>query len=84
MADLNQLRHEIDTINQQLEQLLIQRFNLVTEVGNLKQATQLPVCDPQREAEILAQVGQADPSLKEPLQQVFKTIMAQSRALERQ
>lgn len=84
MADLNQLRHEIDAINQQLEKLLIQRFNLVTEVGNLKQAAQLPVCDPKREAEILAQVGQADTSLKEPLQQVFKTIMAQSRALEQQ
>ena len=82
MPDLTTLRSDIDQLNRELERLLIKRFALVKQVAAHKARTQQPVCDPQREAAILAQLGQRTPELQPALQAIFQTIMAQSRTLE--
>lgn len=82
MPDLTTLRSDIDQLNRELERLLIKRFALVKQVAAHKARTQQPVCDPQREAAILAQLGQNTPELQPALQAIFQTIMAQSRTLE--
>lgn len=82
MPDLTTLRQDIDQLNRELERLLIKRFALVKQVAAHKARTQQPVCDPQREAAILAQLGQSTPELQSALQAIFQTIMAQSRTLE--
>lgn len=82
MPDLTTLRQDIDQLNRELERLLIKRFALVKQVAAHKARTQQPVCDPQREAAILAQLGQRTPELQPALQAIFQTIMAQSRTLE--
>ena len=82
MPDLTTLRQDIDQLNRELEYLLIKRFALVKQVAAHKARTQQPVCDPQREAAILAQLGQSTPELQPALQAIFQTIMTQSRTLE--
>ena len=82
MPDLTTLRQDIDQLNRELEHLLIKRFALVKQVAAHKARTQQPVCDPQREAAILAQLGQSTPESQPALQAIFQTIMAQSRTLE--
>lgn len=84
MTELDQARQEINHINQQLVELLEQRFTAVTKVNHYKEAHQLPILDPQREQAILNKVtAQVTDSDKAPfIAAIFQDIMKQSRQYE--
>lgn len=54
--DLEASRKEIDHIDQELKQLFLHRMQIVAEVANYKAAENLPICHPDREAEVLSMV----------------------------
>ena len=57
MRDLSVLRLLIDAVDQKVITLISQRLELVNEVGEYKKAHNLPIFVPEREAEILANLG---------------------------
>ncbi len=54
MKRLQPIREQIDKVDQQLLELLSQRLALVEQVSEIKSCHNLPICDPQREQEIIA------------------------------
>jgi chorismate mutase len=57
LEELNDHRREIDTIDQQMLQLLKQRLAIVREIANLKTREKLPIRDTKRETVILDNVA---------------------------
>ena len=51
--ELNDLRTQINHIDEQLLQLIVQRFDVVREVGRVKQTAHLPIKDAAREQAVL-------------------------------
>ncbi len=73
---LDELRQEVDRIDDALIALLSQRFNLAESISDLKHHASLPIYSPEREAEILSRL----PS--EQHRQVFTVILDVSRAIQ--
>ena len=53
MKDLISIRNELDRIDAEIIDLLIKRNELIDDVTGYKLANNLPIRDPQREAELL-------------------------------
>ena len=81
MDELNNKRTEIDNIDQQLMLLLSKRFDLSIEIGDIKKQENIQVLDGNREQIILDKVSNFShsPQIKE----IYKTIMEQSKSLQR-
>jgi len=54
--ELSELRAKIDTVNDEILKLFLERMDLVEQVGEYKKAHHLPIRNRQREREILAEV----------------------------
>ena len=80
---LEQMREEINQIDQELVDLFRRRMELSKSIGAYKQANQLPVQDPARERELLGRVAeQAGEELSEYAQSMYQTILAVSRSYQ--
>lgn len=80
---LEQMREEINQIDQKLVDLFRRRMELSKSIGAYKQERQLPVQDPARERELLGRVAeQAGEELSEYAQSVYQTILAVSRSYQ--
>ncbi len=80
-GELERLRGEIDRVDAELLRLFAARMALVDEIGAVKAERGLPVCDPRREAEILARVRErAGAELADEAETLFRTLTALSRA----
>lgn len=73
--DLEQLRADINKIDQQLMELLDKRFEVVKQVGNYKKENSLPIVDNHRQNLILEQANNFNnsDSIKKVYQQIFTT-----------
>jgi chorismate mutase/prephenate dehydratase len=86
MSDsLSDLRRGIDAVDRRLLELLCERGRLVQRVGVLKHATDAPVLRPEREAQILRQLIDANPG---PLSgaaivAIWREVISGCRELER-
>ena len=82
---LEDWRHRIDTIDEQLMRLLNSRSACAVEVGRIKRARGLPIYSPEREASILERVMRENPGPLEPtaVKRVFERIIDEARRLER-
>lgn len=56
--DLNELREQIDSIDQELVELFVKRMNLSGQVADYKRANDLPILVPARERAILQKVAE--------------------------
>jgi len=85
MNDLDDWRKRIDEIDRQLVKLLNERSQCALEIGHLKKAMNLPVWQPQREAEILRNVVKANegPLDDAAVRHLFERIIDEARSLER-
>lgn len=83
-SDIAHWRRRIDTLEDQIIQLLNERATYAAEIGKIKHAQKLPVLDAAREQEILARVSSKTrgPLSPEAIRQIFVTIMAETRKLE--
>jgi len=85
MTDLAGWRKRIDEIDQQLVKLLNERSQCALEIGHLKKAMDVPTWQPQREADILRNVEQANagPLDHAAIRRLFERIIDEARSLER-
>ena len=82
--DIEHWRKEIDDIDAELLQLLNMRARLALKVGALKQAQDLPICDPVRERDVLQRLQEINhgPLDGRAVGKVFRRIIRESRRLE--
>ncbi|HEY6839270.1 MAG TPA: chorismate mutase, partial [Geobacteraceae bacterium] len=81
---LQDLRHDIDAIDDRILELLNQRASLVIEVGRLKSGQKAEFHVPNREREIYERLSSANPGPfpSTALRSVFREIISASLALE--
>jgi chorismate mutase-like protein len=86
MADLDELRGRIDALDLRLVALLNERAACALEIGRLKEALGLPVYQPSRESEVLANVRAANggPLDGPAITRLFERIIDEARRLERE
>ena len=85
---LNELRNEIDNIDNQLITLLNKRMEVVKKVGEFKNNSNAPIYRPEREKEIidrLTKISKSQNGLlkRDDIEAIFLEIFATSRNLER-
>ena len=82
---IDELRAQIDAIDEQLVALLNRRAACALEIGRLKEASGEPVYQPAREALVLAHVaaGNQGPLDDAAIRRLFERIIDEARRLER-
>ena len=81
--NLEELRCEIDSIDQKMVELFKRRMEVVTQVAAYKKERGLPILDASRERALLGKVGQAaGDELADYIQSVYRTLLAASRSYE--
>ena len=81
---LDDLRHDIDSLDKRLVTLLSRRAELVRRIGHLKADAGAPVFDPGRERDVLDRVATLNPGPYDDdhVRAIFREIMSASRSLE--
>ena len=85
--DLNEIRQQIDSVDNEIVALLEERMKLVTRVSAYKQRTGKAIYDPEREQALLDKVGASvlNPEYKESYSsQVFADIIVSIHVLIKQ
>ena len=79
--DLDQIRKDIDQIDQELVALLEKRMVCVSQIVEYKELQSLPVLDQGREREVLEKVGSlvTDDQYRTTIQSQFQDMMKRSR-----
>ena len=85
---IEELRDRIDVIDEQLVRLLNVRVACAVEIGRLKHEVGMPIYQPDREKQVLAQVHASAVSLAGPLNadavvRIFERVMDEARRAER-
>ena len=77
-------RKEIDDIDAELLRLLNMRARLALKVGALKQAADLPCCDPERERSVLQRLQDMNdgPLDQRAISKLFRRIIRESRRVQ--
>ena len=88
VTEIDELRHRIDVIDDQLVRLLNVRVACALEIGRLKHEAGLPIYQPEREKQVLEQVRKAATNLAGPLEaeavvRIFERIIDEARRAER-
>jgi len=81
MDKINELREQIDIIDRKIMELLEKRYTISKEIGELKQQLKTTVLDQNRENIILNKASKYSHSPQ--IELVYKTIMSESRKLQR-
>lgn len=81
-----QLRNQIDVIDEQIASLLQSRFTLAKAIGKLKKDRALPVKDASREEEVLLKVSafMQEDDEKQAVLQIYKSIIKECSNLQKQ
>ena len=79
--ELTDLRKKIDEIDDEIVSLYLKRMGIVAEIAQAKKETNAPVCNSERESEILSRLTKNVPDeykiyLKEIYSAIFKTSKA--------
>jgi len=86
MKDLNEIREEIDSIDEKLVALLNKRATLAQRIARIKKKSGSPVYIPARENHILKRVSELNggPLSPEALKGVFREIFSATRSVEKE
>jgi chorismate mutase/prephenate dehydratase len=83
--DLNELRGEINAIDEEILNLFLRRMDIASQVADYKKAHDLPIYQPQREREILETIEQkAGPVLGRYARNLFAKLMELSKDYQRE
>ncbi len=84
MNKLDVLRKDIDLLDKEICELLLNRFAVVKEIGEVKKKEGLPVTNAGREALVLEKVRAAavNAEEKDALESVYRAVIAASKKLE--
>jgi len=83
---IEQIRQELDRVDQKLVELLNARAQLSLQILQEKQKLGLPIYHPQREQQVLHQVTEQNkgPLSAEQLESIFKLIIKTCRTIQQQ
>lgn len=82
--ELNTMREKIDSVDEKLKSLLIERFELIEKIIEIKKNLDADYFDLKREFNIYKMILKDLPSDKiKPLQNIFERILDESRAFQR-
>ena len=83
--NLSDWRRRIDEIDKKLVELLNARSQCALEIGKLKQAAKIPLYQPDRENEVLANAerNNSGPLTDAAIRRLFERIIDEARAAER-
>lgn len=78
-------RRRIDELDKKLVELLNERSRCALEIGKLKQAAKIPLYQPERENEVLAnaEANNSGPLTDAAIRRLFERIIDEARAAER-
>jgi chorismate mutase len=84
-VNLSDWRRRIDEIDRKLVELLNERSRCALEIGKLKQASHLPLYQPDREKEVLQNAERANPGplTDAAIRRLFERIIDEARSAER-
>lgn len=78
--DIQELRKEIDIIDQEFVSLFCRRMNVAAEIANYKRQNNLPIYHPGREQEVLLNVtAMVSPDLGDYVQELYSVMFALSK-----
>ena len=81
--DIETIRKKIDTIDREVFQLLIDRLNAVTDIGEIKKQEGLPVLDQSREDAIYAKIDAQFSAIEADfLKNIYQSIITESKKVE--
>ena len=86
MATLDDLRDDIDRVDEVLVRLLNERARVACEIGRMKKAQGIEVYQPEREKQVLEHVrsiGSEGPLGADAIARLFERIIDEARRLER-
>lgn len=82
--ELNDIRNQIDQIDDQLVELFVQRMNLSAQVADYKKQNNLPIYVPSREREIMQEVAKkAGPDMDNYARVLYSMLFELSRSYQR-
>lgn len=83
--DIADWRKKIDELDRKLAALLNERAAAAVEIGRLKRNTSLPVYEPDREREVIANVQRSNtgPLTERDLAQIYERIMDVMRSIQK-
>jgi len=83
--DISDWRKKIDALDRQLAALLNERASAAVEIGRLKRDTNLPIYEPEREREVIANVLREThgPLAARDLAQIYERIMDVMRSIQK-
>ena len=82
--DIQDMRREIDAIDDQLVQLFKQRMDVAAQIADYKKSENMPIFVPAREQEKLADVARkAGPEMDNYIRMLYTTIFELSRDYQR-
>nr|WP_320116557.1 chorismate mutase [uncultured Desulfuromonas sp.] len=82
---IDDIRQEIDRLDNELLKIFNRRAELALEIGHLKKELDLPVYDPAREKRIFTKMAAANPGPldDQAIKRLFERVIDESRTLER-
>ena len=85
MKNIEDWRRRIDKIDEQLVKLLNERSQCAVEIGHIKQAANLPLYQPEREKQVLANAAgyNRGPLPDTAIMRLFERILDEARSVER-
>ncbi len=88
MNAINDLRAEIDKIDEQVAKLLAERFLIAQKVGGVKKAENIPLLNIDREIEVIGRVRArasaviSDPQVVDAIEKIYLTVITLTRRLQ--
>src|SRR5450631_415583 len=83
--DISEWRKKVDDLDRKLAALLNERAAAVVEIGRLKRHTGLPIYEPDREREVIANVHRSSggPLAERDLAQIYERIIDVMRSIQK-
>jgi chorismate mutase len=83
--DISDWRKKIDDLDRKLAALLNERATAAIEIGRLKRNTDLPIYEPERERQVIANVQNCStgPLAAKDLAQIYERIMDVMRSIQK-
>ncbi|MFQ6051045.1 MAG: chorismate mutase [Candidatus Hydrothermarchaeota archaeon] len=83
MKKIDEIRSEIDEVDEKIVEFLNKRLNLVRELSRLKKVHDIDIIDKKREKEVLERAIQlSSPDNKEALSKIYSEIINACRELQ--
>ncbi len=84
-ARLDEFRVLIDEVDRRIVALLNERTRVVEDIGRVKRQAQLPIYEPRREEQVMANIAGANggPLTAEAVRRIFERIIDEMRTIQR-